>query len=65
MLSDGRLELVEEVLVRVLDLIDIGLLLLEESGDFRVLIPELRQNVLRLLDDSCKIRRILRGAAYI
>ena len=36
LLRDGRFEFVEEVLVRVLDFVDVGLLLLEQTGDLGV-----------------------------
>ena len=59
LLRNGRFELVQEVLVRVLDLVDVGLLLLEETGDLGVLVAQRWQDVLRLLDDTCEVRRIL------
>ena len=46
-------------MIRVLDLIDIGLLLFEKTGDLIVLLAEFGQKVLRLLDHTCKIRCIL------
>ena len=59
LLCDRSFELVEVVLVRVLNLVDVGLFLREQTGHFFILLSELWQHVLRLFDHPGKIGRIL------
>lgn len=59
LLGDSSLEFVEEVFVRVLDLVNVGLLLRQETGDFFVLFAKYREYVLRFLDDPREIGCIL------
>ena len=59
LLRNRSLEFVEIILVRVLDLVDVGLLLLEQTGYFLILLAEFWKKVLCLFDDTCEIGRIL------
>ena len=59
LLGDGTLQLVEIVLIGALDLVDIGLLLFQKTGDLLILLSELGEQVLRLLDYTGEVCRIL------
>ena len=59
LLRNSRLKLIEEVLVRVLDLVDVGLLFLEQACHFLILLAEFRKEVLCLFDNTREIGRIL------
>ena len=46
-------------MIRILDLVDVGLLLLEQACHFLILFAEFRKEILRLFDDTREISRIL------